>query len=212
MQLKLSGFGVVQAIHKELEFKLRHHHTNEAVNDRCKVERADLHEGNLYPPSLHICLGVAGCPSAESCMYHVCPTGCHRFEKLCPQEFEAHSEDKCPTCEAPRFERDRLGHLVPCRVMFDFGVSEVIRDLFKCHDWTALRDEGRGEEGEYYKSPEAVRLHREAGVLLTDRDGSVYELGLDWLQPYDTSHGNHSMGITCLRCGFPACSQCLPCA
>jgi hypothetical protein len=180
-----------------LEMKLRHHWTDKSVDEWCRVSAARLPPGNLFPRSLHICMGIADCQHFTSVMHHVCPKGCCRFEDLRADQFQEHVGDECPQCGARRFKTGPRGALQPAAVVYDFGLAATIQDLFCDPDWCELRCKGRGTAGDYYSSTEAARLHAAAGADIRDHKTSVYELGIDWFQPFRRS--SHSIGLVVLR-------------
>jgi hypothetical protein len=142
-------------------------------------------------------MGIAECQPFTSIMHHVCPKGCCTFPDLEAAEFQQHSHDECPICGSKRFETAPRGTLQPAAVVYDFGLAATIQDLFYDPDWCELRYKARDTDGDYYSSTEAARLHAAAGADITDPSTSVYELGIDWFQPF--RHGGHSIGLIVLR-------------
>jgi hypothetical protein len=157
------------------------------VDERCKIESAHRPRGNLYPPSLHICLGISNGRNLHEVVHHVCPNGCHRFD-------EPVNIQQCPVCETPRF---KSGTEEPAAVVYDLSLGRAIQQLFNDPEWCCLRTTGRDTEDDYYKSSEARRLHEAAGASLDDYNTCVFELGSDGYQPYTSS--KHSTAIFTLR-------------
>eukprot|EP00884_Botryococcus_braunii_P006790 jgi/Botrbrau1/16111/Bobra.7_2s0075.1 len=179
---------VKQAAYTELECQQRHNLTNKCVDERCKIESAHRPRGNLYPPSLHICLGISNGRNLQEVVHHVCPNGCHRYD-------EPVNIQKCPVCGTPRF---KSGTQQPAAVVYDLSLGRAIQQLFNDPEWCSLRTTGRDTEDDYYKSSEARRLHEAAGASLDDYNTCVFELGSDGYQPYTSS--KHSTAIFTLRC------------
>eukprot|EP00884_Botryococcus_braunii_P007856 jgi/Botrbrau1/17071/Bobra.31_2s0002.2 len=182
-----------QAAYTELEAQQRHTLTNKCVDERCKIEAAHRPKGNLYPPSLDICIGISNGRTLQDVTHHVCPKGCYRYDDIQPGDEDV--EKMCPVCGAPRF---KPGLEEPAAAVYDLGLGRAIQQMAKDPEWCALRTKGRDAEDDYYQSFEARRLHEAAGVSIDDYSTSVYEFGHDGYQTFKNS--KHSMAIFRLRC------------
>lgn len=101
----------------------------------------------------------------------------------------------------------------PQKRFWYFGLANVLRDrMFSDPTWCRLRGTGRDDPDQpydYWHSPEFQRVNAASGGKLTEEgtSASVYDLGIDWGQPFGWKQ--HSSGYIALRCGNPA-PACVP--
>lgn len=209
------------AMHEKREGRVR-----DGVFDRqCRVmKEVILPKGNLYPGSLYLMRKVLGCQEADDVSIHMCVNGCQSWEHVPRRLWKHHADDTCPSCGSARFLRNQSGILRPQKEFFYFGLQRAVQHQFCNPSFRDLRGVARPEAGrysnEYYGSPECARLHEAAGIKTvswTDvqsasddqrqemedqwrlyQDTSVWDLGMDFFQPYDTRA--YSIGLILLRC------------
>eukprot|EP00884_Botryococcus_braunii_P019504 jgi/Botrbrau1/6237/Bobra.0109s0032.1 len=185
-----------------LELKYKHGETDACLEDICRLmHHCKLPRPNIHPPSLHLCMRVAECRDFKATMKHVCGGGCTAFSTLAPSDYANHLQDTCIECGGLRIVQEKLGvktNLRPARVVYDLGVGNAIQQLFHDEEFCKMRGSGRDTQGDYYQSPEASRLHAAAMADIKDKDTSVYELGMDYFQPFQNS--NYSVGLVIIRC------------
>lgn len=129
----------------------------------------------------------------------MCQNDCHCFPDLEPSQYYAHKDDTCPVCQAKRFNvvvTPSGTRVTPVKVMYWRGLGTVIKDMmFTNPSFCSLRGTGRQEY--FYTSKECARLHEKAKCSLADKATSVYEVGLDWGQPFVNKV--HSCGFIMVR-------------
>ena len=69
-----------------------------------------LPEDNLFPPSLHICEGLAGVEALDKYTYHVCSCGKHVYNHVPKESWHLHYGDSCPVCNSPRFVKKTVAN------------------------------------------------------------------------------------------------------
>jgi hypothetical protein len=130
----------------------------------------------------------------------MCVRDCMAFPELEPGQYCKEKDQACECCGERRFDIRSNGsskRIVPRKVLFWFGVDKVIRDRMFTNT-TFCKHRGTGRHQYYYPSPAAERLHTESGADRADPDTSVYEIGLDWAQMFNSKV--HSTGFIMLRC------------
>jgi hypothetical protein len=130
----------------------------------------------------------------------MCVNDCMAFPTLQPKQYRAHQDDRCECCGHKRFDIKTTGsstRIMPRKVLFWFGVGNVIRDRMFT-DPGFCKQRGTGRDQYLYPTPMAARLHQAAGANISDPDTSVYEIGLDWAQMFNSKV--HSSGFIMLRC------------
>eukprot|EP00882_Tetradesmus_deserticola_P025637 GHRQ01028178.1.p5 GENE.GHRQ01028178.1~~GHRQ01028178.1.p5 ORF type:complete len:154 (+),score=44.74 GHRQ01028178.1:1629-2090(+) len=130
----------------------------------------------------------------------MCANDCMAFPHLQPHQYRAEKDQRCECCGHRRFDIKTSGtstRIVPRKVMFWFGVANVIRErMFTSTSFTKHRGAGRHQY--YYPSAAADRLHTDSRADKLDPNTSVYEIGLDWAQMFSSKV--HSTGFIMLRC------------
>ena len=74
------------------------------------VKDVVLPEENLFPPSLHVCEGLAGVEALDQYTYHVCGCGRHVYSHVPKENCHQHYGDACPICSSPRFLLKTVGN------------------------------------------------------------------------------------------------------
>jgi hypothetical protein len=169
---------VLQACYWGLSRRAKRHTTDEAFVEDCTTIRAYLPQPNLYPPSRHVMEGVLGVKNWDAHERHVCGnpacTKGHSWEHTPRAEWPQHEEDKCPWCQAPRFERVPIGSeqvIQPVSIVIYFGLEDVIKNQFFGNpDWCENRGKGRDEScAGYWGSAEKRRMNEAVRGLVRER-------------------------------------------
>jgi hypothetical protein len=203
------------AMHEKREGRIR-----DGVFDRqCRTQHEVLlPRGNTYPGSLYLLRKLIGCEDAHHVSMHMCVNGCQSWEHQPRRLWKHHADDACATCGSARFQRGPNGSLNPLKEFFYLGLKRAIQHQFCMDEFRVLRGVARPESGrytnEYYASPECHRLHSCAGIPMMSADEvrdvhskamwdlyastSVWDVGMDFFQPYDTRA--YSIGLILLRC------------
>lgn len=81
---------------------------------------------------------------------------------------------------------------------YDFGLTNLIRQLFANPSYCQARGEGRAsDDSGYYGCEDAKRINQLTGGQLFDSKNSGYDLALDWAQVF--TFAKWSQGLLMLR-------------
>lgn len=181
------------------------HHLSDTYMDNMLsfLSKRAFPTNNLLPPSLYLLNKCIALPDPTAYEQHVCVNDCCKFPKLSKQQYHQHAADTCPVCDEPRFRREQTWQgevLKPRKVFWDFGLGNIIRDLyFTSPEFCERRGKARKQFIlDFYMSPEAHRLDRATGGAVFHPDNSVYQLGFDFVEVF--VFRNWSMGVIVLRC------------
>ena len=163
-----------------------------------------LPAGNTCPRSWYMLRKLVGWRDVGDIEYHVCINDCHLFPWVHSSEYHFHANDTCPTCGTARFrtKSQRAGGVkfVPQKVFYYFGLHFTVQSQFFANPvWCSMRGKGREEfQHDFYSSQEAIRLNTALGGSLFHQDNSVYQIGMDFAEPFNTR--SYSSGVVGLRC------------
>lgn len=163
-----------------------------------------LPEGNTCPRSWYMLKKLIGWRDVEDIQYHVCVQDCHLFPWVHSSKYHVHANDKCPVCGCLRFRTKvkRSGETVyvPQKVFYYFGLHHTVQSHFFSNPvWCSMRGKGRDEfKHDFYGSQEARRLNASVGGVLFHEDNSVYQVGMDFAEPFNTR--SYSTGVVGIRC------------
>lgn len=160
-----------------------------------------LPDGNLLPPSLHLCKRVLQVKSWREKERHVCDS-CdqgHLFQKRDKKHWNC--DEKCPHCSETRFVLLREGgvnRLRPRAWFIDLGLEDAIKSMFEDTWWTKQRGQHRDvhDEASYWASKECQRMKQTLPDFDSEKN-SPYDLLLDWVEPYNSA--THSVGLMAIR-------------
>lgn len=145
---------------------------------------------------------AARCPALYPLLFvqvHMCVNDCKAFDHLEPEQYSEKQFERCEACGQLRFDTKTHGsgtRMYPRKVMYWFGVGNVIRDRMFT-DPGFCKQRGTGRHQYFYPSRRSRLLHKAAGCNPLDPDTSVYEIGLDWAQMFNSKV--HSTGFIMLR-------------
>ena len=107
---------------------------------------------NFVPPSMYMLKKVLDAPEWSDYEVHVCSTKTctgHVFPVVKRSVWDAHKDDACPHCKAPRFRTVLLAgreELVPRAWYIDFGLENVIKQLFQQQEFCSRRGKASARE------------------------------------------------------------------
>ena len=185
--------------------KLKHNLTNKFMERFLRLLSCVLlPAGNTCPRSWYMLKKLVGWRDVEEIEQHVCVNDCYLYPWLHSSQYHMHANDKCPTCNAPRFrtKNKRVGGLkfVPQKVFYYFGLHHTVQSQFFANPvWCSMRGKGREEfKHDFYSSPEAARLNAAVDGCLFHEDNSAYQIGMDFAEPFNTR--SFSSGVVGVRC------------
>ncbi|GIM12301.1 hypothetical protein Vretimale_15674 [Volvox reticuliferus] len=176
----------------------------EELESVLRLYSATLPPRHLCPDSLYMLIRLTGAKRWDEYEYHVCSsaecTG-HVYGKA----EAAPSVECCPKCALPRFKIVSIGGKdvrEPSNWFIYFGIEEVIRSQFFANpEFCRQRGKFRGAGApgsSMWKGAWVQRLQQYNSGIALSPDSSIYDIGIDWITPYNSTQ--HSVGVIFLRC------------
>jgi hypothetical protein len=182
---------------------------DKAFSDFMWLFRELLPTGNTLPTSWHMVKKLLGCRALSKFERHACVDCCMTWPHIAREDAIKHKDDRCTTCNKPRFHVREYGdtgkvRLTPQRAWWYFPAEDILQAWNYDREFVQFKRaaaEACDKHG-YFASKEAERLQQYSNGTFLSPGNAYLEIGADAGQMFDKAQ--HSTVLIVLRCsGLP---------